>query len=154
MFAPTSRPEGMQIARLATLMALHPPALRQLAAIAPYASELTVCTGRRLLLAGPFAQELALVGDGRGRVRCAGEIVAELGPGDVFGALAPQHAAYPTATVTAISDLRLVMFSRRDIRLLRQQAPDAAAALLTACAPPSRERAEIPRFTLVHASAA
>ena len=118
----------MEILRLAALTQFHPLNMRQLAALAPHASELTVHAGHRLLLDGPFAHELVLVGGGRGRVRCAGEAVAELGPGDVFGALVPPRTAYSTATVTAISDLRLVMFSTRDIRLLRQSAPEAMDA--------------------------
>lgn len=144
----------METLRLAALTRPHPLEMRRLADIAPYASELTARAGQRLLLDGPFAQELVLVGDGRGRVRCAGEAVAELGPGDVFGALAPQRTTYPTATITAISDLHLVMFSTRDVRLLRMRAPEAIAALLTACAPPSRGHAESPRLALVHAAAA
>ena len=126
----------MEILRLVSLTQLHPLDMRQLTAIAPYASELSVLAGHRVLLDGPFAQELVLVGGGRGRVRCAGETVAELVAGDAFGVLAPQRAAYPAAaTVTAISDLRLVTFSSRAIRLLRQSAPDAMGALLRACAP-------------------
>jgi len=143
----------MEILRLASLGHLHPLGRQELAEIAPYASELTVRAGHRLLLDGPFAQELVLVGEGRGRVRCAGEPVGEVGPGDVFGALVPQRTAYPTATVTAISDLRLVMFSTHDIRLLREIAPDTVAALLSACAIAPQQRAAIPRLALVHAAA-
>jgi CRP-like cAMP-binding protein len=149
----------MEILRLASLTQLHPLELRELTAIAPYASELTVLAGHRILLDGPFARDLVLVGGGRGRVRCAGEMVAELGPGDAFGALAPQRGAYPAATVTATSDLRLVTFSTRDIRLLRASAPEAIDALLRACAPAAtgapapQERAGVPRLALVHAAA-
>jgi CRP-like cAMP-binding protein len=144
----------MEILRLASLTNLQPLTMRQLDEIAPHASELSVPAGHRVLLDGPFAQELVLVAAGHGRVRCAGEFVAELGPGDVFGALAPRRMTYPTATVTAISDLRLVMFSTRDIRLLRKTAPEAVAALLSACAMGSRERATFPHITLAPAAAA
>jgi CRP-like cAMP-binding protein len=154
VFAAASRQVTMEILRLASLTHVHPLSMRQLADLAPYAAELTVRAGHRLLLDGPFAQELVLVGAGRGRVRCAGEAVAELGPGDVFGALRPQRTTYPTATVTAISDLRLVMFSTRDIRLLRSSAPEAIAALLDACALAPWSRAEIPRLALTQAAAA
>jgi CRP-like cAMP-binding protein len=144
----------MEILRLASLTHLRPLSMQQLTEIAPHASELTVRAGHRLLLDGPFARELVLVAAGRGRVRCAGEAVAELGAGDVFGALAPKRTTYPTATVTAISDLRLVMFSSRDIRLLRETVPDTVAALLSACAIAPQQRAEIRRLALVHAAAA
>jgi CRP-like cAMP-binding protein len=144
----------VEVLRLASLTHLHPLSMRQLRAMAPHASELAVPAGHRLLLDGPFAQELVIVGAGRGRVRSAGVRVAELGPGDVFGALAPRRTAYPSATVTAISDLRLVMFSTRDIRLLRERAPETVAALLAACALAPQGAAEAPRLALVHAAAA
>jgi CRP-like cAMP-binding protein len=135
----------MEILRLASLTSLGSLSLRELTAIAPYAREASLPAGRRVLLDGAFAQELVLVVTGRACVRCAGEIVAELGPGDAFGALAPRQTAYSTATVTALSALRLVTFSTRDVRGLRQAAPDALAALLAACAQAPQERADARR---------
>lgn len=89
-----------------------------------------VAAGRKMLLDGPFPQALVLITEGRGRVRHAGEPVAELGPGDLFGELAPQRPAYAAATVTAITDLTLVMFSSRQVKLLGKAAPEMAASLL------------------------
>jgi CRP-like cAMP-binding protein len=134
MFFVLSRYVVMEILRLAGLTHLHLLRQEQLAQIAPHASECVINAGRRLLLDGPFAQELVLIVAGRGIVRCAGEAVAELGPGDAFGELLQARPAYATATVTAITDLRLVIFSTRAIRLLRDGAPDAVAGLLAACA--------------------
>jgi CRP-like cAMP-binding protein len=146
--------EVLRLASLTHLQPIRPLSMRQLTELAPFASELTVPAGHRLLLDGPLHQELVLVGSGRGRVRCAGEVVAELGPGDVFGALAPQRGAYPTASVMAMSDLCLVMFSARDVRRLRDTAADTVAALLSACADAPDERVEVPRLALVHSAAA
>lgn len=139
----------MEVLRLASVTRMHELSMRQLGELAPHASELTIPTGRRLLLAGSFAQELVLVGCGRGRVRCAGEPVGELGPGDAFGALAPRRAAYAAATVTAIGDLQLVVFATGDIRRLRAQSPATVAALLAACASEPHEREPIPALWLV-----
>jgi hypothetical protein len=47
---------------------------------AAHGTELHVTAGSRLLLDGPFPQPLVLITAGRGRVRCAGETIAELGP--------------------------------------------------------------------------
>jgi CRP-like cAMP-binding protein len=140
MFCLLSRLKGMEILRLASLTQLHALDREQLTQIAPHASERVIPAGRRLLLDGPFAQELVLIAAGRGVVRCAGETVTELGPGDAFGELAVERPAYVTATVTAITDLRLVVFSARAIRFLRAAAPDAVADLLAAgaVAPPGR----------------
>ena len=134
MFHAPSRLEGMDIMRFTSLAQLFPLSHEQLAQIAPYASERVIPAGRRLLLGGPFAQELVLIAGGRGLVRCAGETVAELGPGDVFGELAPERPVYDTATVTAQTDLRLVVVSARAIRELRCDAPETVAALAAACA--------------------
>ena len=140
--------------RFAALLRLPSLSARQLDAIAPYATERTVTAGGRLLLDGPVGHELVLVAAGRGRVRCAGEVVAELGPGDALGALAPRRAAYATATVIALSELCLVQFSARDLRLLRAAAPDAAAALLAGCVPPPAPRTAARHLALVPAAAA
>jgi CRP-like cAMP-binding protein len=144
----------MEILRIASLTCLQPLSLRELTVLAPYAAEVSIPAGRRVLLDGPFAQELALVVDGRGSVRCAGETVAEFGPGDAFGTLAPSRAAYPTATVTALSALRLITFSTRDVRYLRRAAPDTLQALVDVCAQRVTERASQREAVLANATAA
>ena len=141
MFCLLSRLLDMEILRLTALTRLYPLSREQLAQIAPHASERLIPAGRRLLLDGPFAQELVLIADGRGLVRCAGETVTELGPGDAFGELVPGRPAYATATVTAITDLRLIIFSTRAIRVLREGAPNAVAGLLAACTVAPLDRA-------------
>jgi CRP-like cAMP-binding protein len=98
--------------------------------LAEYGTEMHVTAGGKLLLDGPFPQALVLITEGRGRVRHAGETIAELGPGDLFGELAPERPAYAAATVTALTDLTLVMFSSRQIKLLGRAAPEMAASLL------------------------
>lgn len=154
MFARRSRPEGMEILRFASLTKLSPLSNEQLAQIAPHAAERVVRAGRRLLLDGPFAQELVLIAAGRGVARCAGETVGELGPGDVFGALAPGGSPYETATVTALSELQLIILSERGIRMLRSIAPATVSALLDACAlePSERLRPEPARRPAPHLS--
>ena len=144
----------MEILRLAAVPSLESLSLLELTVLAPYAAEVSIPAGRRVLLDGPFAQELALVVEGRGGVRCAGETVAQVGPGDAFGTLAPSRGAYPTATVTALSALRLVTFSTRGIRHLRRAAPDTLQALLDACAQPAAERSPQRDAVLAHATAA
>jgi len=97
---------------------------------AAHGTELHVTAGSRLLLDGPFPQPLVLITAGRGRVRCAGETIGEMGPGDLFGELAPRRHYYATATVTAVCDLTLIVFSSRQVKLLGQVAPEAVAQLL------------------------
>lgn len=141
----------MEILRLASLTYLGSLSMRELSTIAPYAQEVSLPAGRRVLLDGGFAQELVLVATGRGSVRSAGETVAVLGPGDVFGTLAPRRTTYPSATVTALSPLRLVTFSTRDVRELGRVAPDVRQALLDACAQEPHGRAKSRRPVLAAA---
>jgi CRP-like cAMP-binding protein len=130
----------METLRLAALTHLHSLSYAELGRLAPHAAELWVPAGRRLLLDGSPHYELALIGAGRGLARCAGEPVAELGPGDVFGRLSTRRWAYETATALAVSTLQLVIFSARAVRLLRASAPEAVEALLAACSVDPQER--------------
>lgn len=147
--------------RLASLAHLHPLSFEQLLELAPCASECFVPAGGRLLLDGPLYQELLVIGSGRAVVRCAGERVAELAAGDSFGELAPQRARYATATVLALSDLSLVLFSTRALIGLSETAPDTLDALIRACSISPSDRAAtpagdrpVPHLTVVPAAAA
>jgi CRP-like cAMP-binding protein len=151
----------METLRLASLTHLHSLSFEELGQLAPHATELRVPAGRRLLLDGSLHHELALIGAGRGLARCAGETLAELGPGDAFGALSARQSAYETATILALTALHLVVFSTRAVRLLRASAPQAVEALLVACAVDPQERLRAlagsrpgPELKLVAAAAA
>ncbi len=130
----------MELLRLATLTHSLRVSREQLSVLAPHAAEQVIAAGRRRLLDDPLLQELVIVAGGRGHVRCAGEVVRELGPGDIFGSLAVERPVYATAALSAVTELQLVVFSARSIRLLRDAAPEAVAGLLAACAtaPPGR----------------
>jgi CRP-like cAMP-binding protein len=151
----------MEALRLASLTHLHSLSFDELGLLAPHATQLHVAPGRRLLLGGPLHHELGVIGGGRALVHCAGETLAELGPGDVFGELSPRRTAYATATLSALTALHLVVFSTRSVRVLRATAPDALEALLAACSLEVGERAgalsgprPAPALKLVSAAAA
>ena len=131
----------MESLRLASLTHLHSLSLDELDELAPRATELRVTAGHRLLLGGPLHHELAIIAGGRGLVRCAGEMVGEIGVGDVFGELATRQGPYATATVFAVTALHIVTYTTRAIRELRETAPEAVDALLAACSLDPRERA-------------
>jgi CRP-like cAMP-binding protein len=151
----------METLRLAALTHLHSLSFDELGRLASAAEELWIKPGRRVLLGGSLHHDLVLIGSGRGLVRCAGETVGELGPGDVFGELSARRPAYVTATVFAATALHLVVFRTRALRIVREQAPDAVDALITACSLDPAERAAalagprpVPQLTLVSAAAA
>ena len=151
----------MQTLRLAALTHLHALSFDHLDGLAACAEEVRIAAGGRLLLDGHLHHELALIVEGRGTVRCAGETIGELGPGDAFGALSDRHATYGTATVRVIENMHLVAFGSHALQQLRASAPEAVAALVAACAIDVHERAAAsagarpaPELTLVAAAAA
>jgi CRP-like cAMP-binding protein len=124
----------MESSRLADVTFFAGLGARGLADVAAHATEVRVAQGRRLLLDGAFAYDLMVIERGHGQVRCAGEPVGRLGPGDAFGSLAGGAGAYDTATVAALSDLTLVAFSGCSVRRLRRAAPAVLDALLATAA--------------------
>ena len=161
MFGRSSRRTNMESLRLAALTHLQSLSFDDLARLAQHADEQWIPAGGRLLLGGSLNHELALIGDGRAVVRCAGETIAELGPGDVFGELSTRRPAYDTASVQAVTALHLIVFSKRSLRILRATSPGAVEALLAACALDADERSSAlagprpaPELKLVAATAA
>jgi len=161
MFARSSRRLFMERLQLAALTRLHSLSFDELGLLAPHAQEGWLPAGQRTLLGGSLNDDLALIGAGRALVRCAGETVAQLGPGDVFGRLSIHRPAYETATVQALTTLHLVVFTTRAMRILRTTAPDTVEALLAACALDVQERSSAlagprpaPLLKLVAATAA
>lgn len=161
MFGRSLRLKSIETLRLAALTRLHSLSFDELGQLAPAADELWVPAGRRLLLGGSLHHELALIADGTGLVRCAGETLAELGPGDAFGELSTHRPAYATATVYAATALHLVVFGTRALRSVREQDPEAVAALIATCSLDPAERAAalagprpVPALKLVSTAAA
>jgi CRP-like cAMP-binding protein len=161
MFARSSRPQGIETLRLAALTRLQSLSFDELGALAPAADEVWVPAGRRLLLGGPLHHDLVLIAGGVGLVRCAGETVARLGPGNVFGELANCRPVYATATVFAATALHLVVFGTRALRDVRKDDPEAVEAFVAACSLDPAERATAlagarpaPQLKLVAAAAA
>ncbi len=131
----------MQILRLAALAQLQALSFEELFRLASRAEETCVPAGRRLLLDSGLHDGLALIAAGSGVVRCAGEAIGKLGPGDVFGALSMRHSIYATATLHVVEDLQLLVFGNHAVQSLRVSAPEAVDALLAACSDDCDERA-------------
>jgi Cyclic nucleotide-binding domain len=71
-----------------------------------------VRAGKRLFVEGEVGDDLALVLDGVVDVDVGGTSVAELGPGSVLGERAGEGSGRRTATVTALTDCRVVRVRR------------------------------------------
>ncbi|MCK4177581.1 cyclic nucleotide-binding domain-containing protein [Aciditerrimonas ferrireducens] len=82
---------------------------------------------------GP-GDEMALVLEGTAAIRRNGRLLARVGPGDTVGELAVLDGEPRSASVVALTDLRLLTFPRRAVRDLLDQEPGLAGKLLTALA--------------------
>jgi CRP-like cAMP-binding protein len=86
----------------------------QLTEIARIAERLHVQEGEVILREGRLGRELFIILEGTVVVTRAGRVVNEWGPGGYFGELAAIEAAPRSATVTATSDLDVLIVGPRE----------------------------------------
>ena len=107
---------------------------RELEIIASLGTELKVSEGRVLTREGDQAHEAFLALDGKATVVKGGQQIAEFGPGDFFGEMALLAHRPRTATVTATSDMTLLVFHVSEFNRLMHDTPTIAVKILTATA--------------------
>ena len=113
----------MNIRRLAELPLFQDLDDDALRAVASAVTEESVESGRILVREGDFSQDLTIIDEGTARVEQAGQELATLSPGDVYGEAGLLHKEQRNATVVAVSDMRLVHLTKFDINRLRGSAP-------------------------------
>jgi CRP/FNR family transcriptional regulator, cyclic AMP receptor protein len=92
--------------------------------IAKLATETSVGEGEALVREGDFAYEFFAIEEGHAEVRRGDEVLATLGPGDVFGETGVLAKQLRNADVIATDPVRVVVLSRWDVRRLRKNLPD------------------------------
>ncbi|MGH2637618.1 MAG: cyclic nucleotide-binding domain-containing protein [Actinomycetota bacterium] len=99
---------------------------KELERLAGWTDEVDVKAGRHLMDQGAFPHEFMLIESGSAEVTLDGAHLADLGPGDFFGEMALLEKHRRTATVTATSDLTIVVMHERDFRAMEDVMPDVA----------------------------
>ena len=79
--------------------------------------------GTSLAVQGDNAYELFFIEAGEAEVRRDGEVLATLSPGDVFGEIGVLVTGTRTASVVAISPMRLLALFTRDFTRIKAQMP-------------------------------
>jgi CRP/FNR family cyclic AMP-dependent transcriptional regulator len=102
----------------------------QLTEIARVADELTVKAGTVLMREGDIGRELFLVIDGTADVARGSQVVATIGPSDFVGELAVLAHAPRNATVTARTDMDVLVMTSAAISQLLDDIPGLAKHLL------------------------
>lgn len=112
---------------------------KSLRAIVQAGTETDVPAGRALVKEGEFGRHLYVVVSGTATVSKGGRKLAELGPGDFFGELAFLDGSSRSATVTAKTEVTVIVLGPREMDVIVEREPTIAKRLLEAMA--SRVRA-------------
>jgi CRP/FNR family cyclic AMP-dependent transcriptional regulator len=107
---------------------------RELATIAQLTDELDVEAGKVLARQGESGQEFFVIIDGTAEVLRNDAPIAELGPGEFFGEMALLDEDRRTATVRAISPMKVLVMTRNSFRTIDRSMPQVHAAVAEAIA--------------------
>lgn len=113
----------MDIARLKRIPVFADLGDEELSHIAALAAEVSVPEGKELVREGDYSYDVLAIEEGTARVERGGEVVAELGAGDVIGEMGVLERSQRSATVVATSPMLLMTLTSWDIRKLRKSAP-------------------------------
>jgi CRP-like cAMP-binding protein len=92
--------------------------------VSKVAQEVSVSEGAELVREGDYSYELTIIDEGEAEVSHDGEVVASLGPGDVFGEAGVLTKGVRNATVRAKTPMRLITLTGWDLRRLRNRIPE------------------------------
>ena len=128
-------------ARLANVPLFRACSKQDLRLIARLADYDTCQAGDVLVREGRRGSELFVIVNGEAEVTSDGETLASLKAGDYFGELAVLRPAPRTATVTATTDMDVLIVTARELAVLLSDVPLFARKLLTGMAGRIQENA-------------
>ncbi len=103
---------------------------KALRTVAVFASETSVSEGKRLVHEGDYSYELIVIDSGTADVLKDGQVIATLGPGDVFGEMGMLTGAKRTADVIATSRMHLITLSKWDLKRISGEIGEQLQALV------------------------
>jgi CRP/FNR family transcriptional regulator, cyclic AMP receptor protein len=109
-----------RLAELPLFDGLDEEALRT---VSKAAQEVSVQEGAELVREGDYSYDLSIIDEGQAEVLHDGQVVATLGPGDVFGEIGVVRKGLRNATVRAATPMRLLTLTGWDLRRLRGRIP-------------------------------
>lgn len=92
-------------------------------AVAKAAQEVSVQEGAELVREGDYSYDLTIIDEGQAEVVHEGQVIATLGPGDVFGEAGVLSKSVRNADVRATTPMRLITLTGWDLRRLRNRMP-------------------------------
>lgn len=107
---------------------------KELAEVAKLADEIDFRAGKQLIREGASGREFFVLVDGNVDVRRKGRKIRSLGPGDFFGEISLVANTPRTASVTAATDVDLLVITPQAFRTLLDHQPQIANKVLAALA--------------------
>jgi CRP/FNR family transcriptional regulator, cyclic AMP receptor protein len=123
-----------KINRLAKVQLFSACSKRELARIAALTTEIGVPEGKVLMRQGEPGREFFVIEKGTARATVRGRKSRRMGPGDCFGEMALLHSAPRSATVTAETDMRVLVLTSREFSTLMDSVPSVSRKVLAAAA--------------------
>jgi CRP-like cAMP-binding protein len=123
-----------KIQRLAQVQLFSTCSKRDLARIAALSTEVEVPAGTVLMRQGDPGRECFVIEEGKARAAIRGKKSRTMGPGECFGEMALLDAAPRSATVTAETDMKLVVLGSREFSTLLEDVPTVTRKVLAAVA--------------------
>jgi CRP-like cAMP-binding protein len=120
------RADPEQLTTIPLFRSLSPAELQAVASLCELRDE---PSGARLVGEGAPGYSLFVLQEGRAAVTSRGEQLGELGPGDFFGEIALLAGLEGTATVTAITPVKLIVMHGSDFRVFERDWPDASTLM-------------------------
>lgn len=116
---------------------------RELARIASLVDEIDAPEGKVLVRQGDTGQECFVIAEGKAKATIRGKGSAVLGPGSFFGEMSLLDQGPRSATVTAETDMHLLVLGSREFSALINEVPVVAVRIMRGLA--ERLRAAEPR---------
>jgi CRP-like cAMP-binding protein len=131
--------------RLLGGVALFSPCTKaELARIAMLVDEIEAPPGKTLAREGEPGWEFFVIAEGTATARRGGRKIAEIGPGSFLGEMSLLDQGPRTATVTADTDMHLLVLSSRSFSSLMDEFPRVARAILSGMAERVRASEQAP----------
>ena len=119
-----------KIDRLAQVPLFSACTKKELRELAKITTDASAATGQVLCTENESGNECYIVVDGQATVTIGGQHVATIGGGGFFGEMALLDGGPRIATVTAATDMELLVLSRREFLELIDQVPSVTRRLL------------------------
>jgi CRP-like cAMP-binding protein len=103
---------------------------REIARLGQLTDEIDVPAGKVLMRQGDHGSQAFVVAAGRVVVERDGRVLAERGPGEIFGEISLLSEGPRTATVTASEPARLFVIAHREFHALMDELPTIRLAVL------------------------